>query len=99
MKDTHSADSNEKSIFGFLFFLSYGKFTKTSPTIKKKLLFRSVQIYREDANCSEKDFLVQEFFFWQFYFWYMVDFDVHDLMHARDWRLFAKYAVDAYQWG
>ena len=40
------------------YFLSYGwlylQFTKNLPTVKK--LFKSGQIYREDADCSENDF-------------------------------------------
>ena len=40
----------------------------------KKFLFKSVQIYRKDADPSENDFLIHEFFCATFSFSDMVDF-------------------------
>ena len=64
MKNTHSAESNEKSILRFLFFelclivfTIHHKFTD-----QKKKLFRSVKIYEKYADCSKNDILIHEFF-------------------------------------
>ena len=58
MKDVPSAESNEKSIFRFLFFelwliviTIYQKFTD-----QKNKLLKNVQIYKKDGDCSENGF-------------------------------------------
>ena len=65
MKDAHSAESNEKSYFGFfpvsIFSVYYGwfylQFTVTHRMYHrpKKKLFKSGQIHREDAHWSDND--------------------------------------------
>ena len=64
----------------FDFYLLSLQFTKNLPT--KKILFRNVQIYRKDGDCSKNYFLVREFFLATLSFLDMVDFD--DVMHAKD---------------
>ena len=59
--------------------------------------------YRKDAHCYETKFVVH-FFFVTFSFWdmvdlYMIDFDVWDLMYAKDLRDFCEPDSDASQWG
>ena len=70
MKDVHSAESNEKYIFRYLFFelwlIVFTIYQKI--TDHKKKLFRNVQICRKNGDCSENYFLVPEFFLCDFYF-------------------------------
>ena len=67
MKDTHNAESNEKSIFRSMRFFSFELwlivFTIYEKITAKKKLFKSAQIYRKDADYFANDFLVHEFFF------------------------------------
>ena len=59
----------------------YLQFPKNVQT-KKKV---NLQIYSEDAECSENYFLLHEFSCATFSFFSdMVDFDVCDLMFAKD---------------
>ena len=89
MKDAHIPDSIAKSIFSiFLIFIFWPmadciyNLPKIYWPIKK--LFKSVQIYRRDADCSENDFLVHEFFFIRLLgFWDMVDVEGLDFMYAK----------------
>ena len=71
MKDAHSVESIEKlyiRFFRFSFFklwlIAFTIYDDTPgvPPTKIKMLFKSGQIYREDAVWSDKDFLVHEFF-------------------------------------
>ena len=56
---------------------------------QNKSSFKSGQIYRKDAHCSESDFLVHEYFFVRLLVFdilsilCMVDFEVCDLMYAK----------------
>ena len=61
MKDAQCAETNEKSIFRFLFFELWLIVLTILDDPKKS--FKSGQIYKKNAQCSETDFLVMEFFF------------------------------------
>ena len=66
MKDA-SAESNEKAIFQFLRVLFFELWLIVLEiyqifTDQKKKLFKSVQIYRKDMECSENHYFCFEFF-------------------------------------
>ena len=88
MKDAHSAQSNEKSIFRFLQFIFFELWLivfTIYQIFSDEKMFKSCQIYRKDEDCSENIFLVHESFL-VFEIWSilnMVDFDVYNLKRQQ----------------
>ena len=68
MKDAHNAESNEKSLFDFIFLVILDC-TYNLPKIyqPKEMFLKSGQIHRKDANYSDNDYSVHEFFLCDFY--------------------------------
>ena len=77
MCSAHSTESNEKTIFGFLFselwlivFTMYQKFT-----YQKKSCQKVTKFTKNSQIALKNDILVPEFLMSTFIFWDMVDFD------------------------
>ena len=90
MKDTQCAETNEKSIFWFLFFVLWSIlftifkcfYLNNQPKLSTK------KVPSKDAKCSETDFLVLDFFCAIFSFWDMVDSVFNSGKHSTvNWGL------------
>ena len=85
MKDAHSAESNEESIFQFLFFelwlIIFTNYQKFTDQIKMLNL-------QERWGLLWKWFLVHEAFLDEFQFRGMVDFDACDLKNDHKWKIY-----------
>ena len=79
-----------------------------SKIYQPKKMFKSGQIYRKDADCSENNFLIPDFFCTTFSLWEIIDYvygrfwcmpQSMSFCKQKIWSDFCEPESDANQWG